>query len=188
MDEQQPTSAAKPRRWNGRKTQGDSAANKRKVAAMLGAGMSKAEIARKVGQSKMRVTRISQEIDRSAELQAVLQEARARLAPKAIAIAEGLLDKIAESTRGVETVVGKDAEGNAITKMIPPAMREQASALREVAAVAGLTREHVALTGGLGGPAMTINLGSPEVVASFVEALRMLNEPRTIDVTPEQEP
>jgi flagellar biosynthesis/type III secretory pathway protein FliH len=193
MDSPNPPTPEKParkRRTRMRGPQGEAKAAQRQIAAMVGMGMSQREIAKKTDRTRDTVKAlIKGPIARDEGMQAIIRDARARLAPQAIDIAEKLLHKIRDSTDGIETVVGREKDGSAITRVIPPPLREQASALREVANVAGLTREAPPWAQGAPAPGLQINFNSAETVASFVEALRMLNEPsggRVIEVKAEE--
>jgi hypothetical protein len=185
MDDQE-VQPKKPRKQRPHDKKAEQKALHRQVAALHGMGMSQREIGKKVGRYRQQVAAVIHgPIAREPELQAIVAAAKARLGPQAVDIAEKLLHKIRDSVDGVETVVGKDGEGNAVTKMIPPPLREQASALREVAAVAGITRDAPPWAAPAQAGGVSLNFSDAATMASFVEALRLLNEPKTIDVTPE---
>jgi transcriptional regulator with XRE-family HTH domain len=150
----------------------DTDARDRKIAVLLGAGMSDRQVAAKLGLERTTVGKIRRrKVDVNEELRRIRDEARAKVAPRAIALVEKSLDKIDAALDGVEVVVGKGKDGEPITKVLPPPLSHQASALRELAALSGLTRDDLQsrapqAPGGLAIP-MTA-----EAVAALVQAVR----------------
>lgn len=146
-------------------------ADRRRVAVMVGAGMTSKAIAKKIGRTRRGVDLIRKKVEADEELRQIRDQARARVAPKAIAILEKNLDTMDRALDGVEVVVGKRADGTAITAKLPPPLSHQASALRELAAVAGLTRDD-AQSGGQGGSTGLQIPMTPEAVAALIKAVK----------------
>lgn len=165
------------------------AATRRKIAAMAGAGMTDKDIAKKVGRVRESISWIRREIIPSdPELVRIREEARARVAPRAIAVLEKNLETINAALDGVKVVVGKNKDGTVQTETLPPPLSHQASALRELAALSGLTRDPAGGGGGGGGGPTHVPM-TPEAIAALIEAVKKHQAEQTQprDITAEGE-
>jgi hypothetical protein len=138
------------------------------VAVMAGSGKPAKEIALAVRRSERRVQQILHQ-EMTPERRELMERARAEVQEKMLAL----------SQKHLETMDDAFKEGH---------LGHQSQAMRvwlEGAGVGGYARGGVAPAVGVGG--VSINFGDAATMASFVEALRLLNEPKAIDVTPVRE-
>ena len=159
----------------GKKSKTAARAAAEKIATLAGAGVGTAEIAQKVGRSPRRVQEIIAVIPFDPQLKARLDAARDRIQEKALVMLE---ENISELSAGL-----KDGETR---------LSDKAQAVRALNEIG--TPRFGAVSGAPSAPALTFNLNDPATAASFVQALRLLNEPvqrvievTSVDVTPESE-
>jgi len=140
-----------------------------RVVILAAAGQPVSEIAKAVDRSPERVGQLLNPGTMPEERRELMEKARARVQERAIVLMEKHLETMDKSFEGAP-------------------LGHQASAMKvlgEASQVGGFNRVPAMPVAPAG---LTINLSDPSVVAGFVEALRLLNEPgsRVIDVTPPQ--
>lgn len=152
-----------PRKKRGQAGLKRTRAEEAKVAALLGAGMPSRDIGRQLGIPSRTVRDMTARIEKDPELAGIRQAAVDRLRDQAIEIVGRRLKTLDDGFEGAS-------------------LKEQATAFREIREVA-MPRTWNEFTPPSQGPQIKLQTDNPAVMASFVEALRMLNEPsaRTVE-------
>lgn len=127
------------------------------VATMMGAGKNSRQISKELGIPARTVRDLVVRAERDPELADVRQKAVERLRDQAIEILGRRLGTLDGGFDGAS-------------------LKEQSAAFREIREVA-MPRQWNEFTPPSAGPQFKLQTENPQVMASFVEALRMLNEP-----------
>lgn len=129
------------------------------IAVLTGAGRTQREIGRQVGVTRRSVGRQQESIKDDPAMLEVFEEARSRLQKRAMELAEKHLETL---------------DAGLSDESVP--LKEKNGAFREIRETAMPRSAFEAPQSGRG-PAISLQTDNPAVMASFVEALRLLNEP-----------
>lgn len=145
---------------------GESERVKREIAVRMAAGQGVDETAKAVRRNRRTVANVRADINKGRDpgMVAVYEEAKERITAK-------LLKSIEKHVDTVDTEMNGDAP-----------LRDKAQGLRVL--FDGLESVHSRPNEVAGGVVVQFDLKDPAVMASVFQALRTLNEPREIDVTP----
>ena len=169
----------------GRPSKAQSRAKQIQVAALAGAGQPIRAIAKATGYRRETVAEIIQKrLPDDPGLQRIFNDAQAEIAPLAVETVKDALKAAHAAVRnGYDVVAGRDKEGKAIVQRIPCPPDKAATVAREAHNISwDYTIGRGEPQTSASAPSFHLDTTDPAVMASFVEALRMLNEPmRTLE-------